>query len=71
MIAIEDCGELAARGLGVYVHGSEERQLQAAREDRVDGLEVASVLKKRKKRRDCKIGRRKFYMVSIWDKLKK
>ena len=33
----------------MYVHGSEERQLQAAREDRVDGLEAASVLKKAKK----------------------
>ena len=66
MIAIEDCGELAVRGLEVYVHGSEERQLQAAREDRVDGLEAASVLKKAKK-----IGRRKLYVVSIWDKLNK
>ena len=53
----------------MYVHGSKERLLQTARGDTVDGLEVASVLKKVKKekrlRRDCKIGRRKFYMVSI------
>ena len=48
-IAIEDCVELAARGLEMYVHGSEERLLQAARGDRVDGLETASVLKKVKK----------------------
>ena len=39
LIAIEDCVELAVRGLEVYVHGSEERLLQAARGDRVDGLE--------------------------------
>ena len=39
LIATEDCEELAVRGLEVYVHGSEERLLQAARGDRVDGLE--------------------------------
>ena len=33
----------------VYVHGSEERLIQSARVDRVDGLEAASVLKKAKK----------------------
>ena len=49
MIAIEDCVELAVRGLEVYVHGSEERLLQAGRGDRVDDLEAASVLKKAKK----------------------
>ena len=49
LIAIEDCVELAVRGLEVYVHGSEERLLQAARGDREDGLEAASVLKKAKK----------------------
>ena len=32
LIAIEDCAELAVRGLEVYVHGSEERLVQAARE---------------------------------------
>ena len=37
------------RALEVYVHGSEGRLLQAARGDRVDGLEAASVLKKAKK----------------------
>ena len=45
LIAIEDCVELAVRSLEVYVHGSEERLLQAATGDRVDGLEAASVLK--------------------------
>ena len=36
MIAIGDCVDLAVRGLEVYVHGSEERLLQAARRDWVD-----------------------------------
>ena len=49
LIAIEDCVELAVRGLEVHVHGSEERLLQAAMGDRVGGLEAASVLKKAKK----------------------
>ena len=31
LIAIEDCVELAVRSLEVYVHGSEERLIQAAR----------------------------------------
>ena len=71
LIAIEDCVDFAVRGLELYVHGSEERLPQTARGDRTDGLEGASVLKKQRKRRDCKIGRRKIYMVSIRDKLKK
>ena len=45
LIAIGDCVELAVRDLGVYVHGKEERLLQAARGDRLDGLEATSVLK--------------------------
>ena len=49
LIAIEDCVELAVRGLEVYVHGNEERLIQASRGDRVDGLEAAGVLKKVKK----------------------
>ena len=49
MISTEDCVELAIRGLEVYVHGSEERLIQAARGDKVDGLEAASVLKRSKK----------------------
>ena len=48
MISTEDCVELATRGLEVYVHGSEERLIQAAR-DKIDGLEAASVLKRSKK----------------------
>ena len=54
LISIEDCVELAIRGLEVYVNGSEERLIQAARGDKIDGLEVASILKKLKKERRLK-----------------
>ena len=46
MISIEDCVELAMRGLGVYVNESEERLIQAARGDRIDGSEAAIVLRR-------------------------
>ena len=46
--SIEDCVELAITGLEVYVHGSEERLIHAARGDKTDGLEAVSVLKKSK-----------------------
>ena len=46
---MEDCVELAVRSFEVHVHGSEERLIQAARGDKFDGLEAASVLKKAKK----------------------
>ena len=36
----EDCVELAIRGLEVYIHGSEKRLIQAARTDKIDGLEA-------------------------------
>ena len=49
LIVVEDCVELAVRGLEVYDHESEERLLQAARRDRVGDLESASDLKKEKK----------------------
>ena len=49
MIFIEDCVELAIGGFEVYVHGSEEKLIQAARGDKIDGLEVAIVLKRSKK----------------------
>ena len=51
MISIEDCVELAIRGLEVYVHGSEERLIQAARGDKIDGLEAVRVLKRLKKKK--------------------
>ena len=47
LISIEDCVELAIRGLEVYVHGSEERLIQATRGDKIDGLEAASILKRK------------------------
>ena len=34
----------------MYVHGSEERLIQAARGDKIDGLEATSVLMKRSKK---------------------
>ena len=47
---------LAIRGSKVYVYGSEERLIQAARGNKIDGLETASVLKRSKKEKrleDC------------------
>ena len=38
----------------MYVHGSEERLIQAARGDKIDGLEAASVLKISKKEKRLK-----------------
>ena len=49
MISIEDCVELAIRGLEVYVHESEERLIQSARGDKINGLEASSVWKRSKK----------------------
>ena len=34
---------LAIRGLELYVHGSKDRLMEAARGDKIDGLEAASV----------------------------
>ena len=49
LISIEDRVELTIRGLEVYVHGSEEKLIQAARGEKMDGLEAASVLKRSNK----------------------
>ena len=49
LIVIEDCVELTVKGLEVYVHGNEEIMIQAARGDKLDGLEAPTVLKKVKK----------------------
>ena len=49
MISIEDCVELAIRSLEEYIDVNEERLIQAARGDKIDGLEAASVLKRSKK----------------------
>ena len=35
----------------MYVHGSEERLIQAASGDKIDGLEASSVLKRSKKKK--------------------
>ena len=48
LISIKDCVKLAIRCLEVYVHGYEERLIQTARGDKIDGLEAASVLKRSK-----------------------
>ena len=49
LISTEDCVELAIRSLEVYVHGSKERLIQAAKGDKIDGSEVVNVLKRSKK----------------------
>ena len=49
MISIENCVELAIKSLKVYVNGSEERLIQAARGDKIDRLEAANVMKRSKK----------------------
>ena len=51
MIFIDESVELAIRGLEVYVHRSEEILIQAARWDKIDGLEAARVLKRSKKKK--------------------
>ena len=65
MISIKDCVELAIRGLEVYVHGSEERLIQAARGDKIDGLEAASVLKRSKSEKRLENWEEKVLMASI------
>ena len=60
MISTEDCVELAIRGLEVYVHGTEERLIQAARGDKIDGLETPSILKRSKKQKRLKDREEKF-----------
>ena len=49
LISTKDCVELAIRVLEVYVHGGEERLIQAVRVDKIGGLEAVSVLKRSKK----------------------
>ena len=51
MISIDNCVDLAIRGLKMYVHGSEERLIHAARGDKIDGLEAASALKRSKNKK--------------------
>ena len=54
LISIEGCGELVIRGFKAYVHGSDERLIQAARGDKIDDLQAASVLKRSKKEKRLK-----------------
>ena len=54
LISVEDCVELEISGFEVYVHGSEERLIQAARGDKIDDLEAVSVLKRSKKEKRLK-----------------
>ena len=35
----------------MYVHGSEERLIQAARGDKIDGSEIGNILKRSKKQK--------------------
>ena len=49
LISIEDCVELAVRGLEVHVLGNEERLIPAAKGNKIDGLEAACFLKRSKK----------------------
>ena len=49
----------------MYAHRSEERLIQAARGDKIDGLEAASVLKRSKKDKRLEDWEEKIYMVSI------
>ena len=49
LISIEECVESVIKGLKVYVHGSEERLIRAARGANIDGLEATSVLKRSEK----------------------
>ena len=51
LLSIENCVKLAMRGLEVYVHGSKERLIEAARGDKIDGVEAGSALKRSKKRK--------------------
>ena len=62
---IEDCVELAIRGFEVHVHGSEERLIQAARGDKIDGIEATSVLKRSKKEKRLEDWEEKVLHVSI------
>ena len=51
LISNQDCVELAIIILDVFVGGSDERLLEDARDDKINGLEPTSVMKKKKERR--------------------
>ena len=45
LILIKECVELAITGLELYIYNSDVRQIQAASTDKIDGLQVANILK--------------------------
>ena len=49
LMSLENFVDITIRGLEVYVHKSEERLIQTARGDKIDGLETTIVLKRSKK----------------------
>ena len=65
MISIEDCVELGIRGLEIYIHGSEERLIQAPTGDKIDGSEAAGILKRSKKEKRLEDWKEKVLHVSI------
>ena len=67
MISIEDCVELVIRDLVVYVHGYEERFIHAARGDKIDGLEAASILIRSKKEKRLEVWEEKFFTWSVFE----
>ena len=52
LISIDNCVDLAIRGLKMYVHGSEERLIHAARGDKIDGLEALMLWRDQRIRKD-------------------
>ena len=59
LISIDDFVALAIRGFEVYVQGNEERLIQTARGDKIDGLEAASILKRSKKKKRIEVSEEK------------
>ena len=54
LVSIEDCVELAIRVLEVYVHGSEERLIKAARGDKIDGFRSYKCFEETKERENIR-----------------
>ena len=52
LISIKDCVELAIRDLEVHVHRIEERLIQAARGDKIEGLKLQVFWRDQRKRKD-------------------
>ena len=54
LISIENCVELAIRGLKVHVHGIEEIFTQAARGDKIDGFKSCKCFEEIKERKNIR-----------------